>query len=369
MPGATIGELATLVKGKVVGDAETVVHDGQAIERAKSNHITFADNFKNFKKLAESQAAAAVIPYSLEDALSSNSMGIAYILVENPQEAFLKIVSFFRPIRQRVYRGISEKAEISPRATLGENVSIGPYAVIEEDVVLGDGCDIGPGVYLEAGCRLGANVTIYANVVIYRDVIIGNRVTIHANAVIGADGFGYRLVNGRHERLPHFGSVRIGDDVEIGACATIDRSLVGDTIIGEGTKIDNLVLIAHNCELGKHNIMIGQTGLAGSVTSGDYVVCAGQAGIADHVHLGEGSVVSSQAGVAKSIPPGVTHMGSPSVEVTEARKGLMAIRRLPAMRITIRDLESKVNELSKQLAELTQANNSSQDSPGDKQAA
>ncbi len=178
-----------------------------------------------------------------------------------------------------------------------------------EDVVIGEHCDIHPGVSIGPGCRIGDHTILYPNVVLYHDVQIGQRVILHAGAVIGTDGFGYQLAEGKHQKLHHYGHVRIEDDAEIGANTTIDRALVGETIIGQGTKIDNLVMIAHNCELGQHNVLASQVGFAGSVTTGDYVVCAGQVGIADHVHLGTGSVLAAQAGVHKSLAGGKVYFG------------------------------------------------------------
>ena len=177
-------------------------------------------------------------------------------------------------------------------------------------------------------------------------MIVGNRVILHAGAVIGADGFGYRTVNGRHERIPHFGTVRIEDDVEVGANTTIDRAMVDETVIGQGTKLDNLVMIGHNCEIGRHNLIVSQVGFAGSVTTGDYVVCAGQVGIADHVHLGSRWVLGAKAGVHKDVPDGERHVGVPAVPEVECMRVVMALQKLPEMRQQFRKLERQVAELA-----------------------
>lgn len=171
--------------------------------------------------------------------------------------------------------------------------------------------------------------------------------------MIGADGFSYRLVDGRHERIPHYGSVRIEDDVEVGACTTIDRAMVDETVIGQGTKLDNLVMIGHNCEIGRHNLLVSQAGLAGSVTTGDYVICAGQVGIADHVHLGTRSVVGAKAGVHKDIPAGERQIGVPAIPEAECRRVVMAQHKLPEMRQQLKALERQVVELTSKLAQLT----------------
>jgi UDP-3-O-[3-hydroxymyristoyl] glucosamine N-acyltransferase len=195
---------------------------------------------------------------------------------------------------------------------------------------------------------------MHPHVVLYPDVVLGDRVVIHANAVIGADGFGYRLRQGRFEKVPQLGFVLVGNDVEIGACTTIDRGMIGPTVIGEGTKLDNLIMIGHNCELGRHNIFASQVGLAGSVTTGDYVTCAGQAGIKDHVHLGTGCTLGSKAGVHNDIPAGERHMGVPSRPAHEAFQILAAMVKGPELRKQVRRLESRLADLE-QLGEFRKA--------------
>jgi UDP-3-O-[3-hydroxymyristoyl] glucosamine N-acyltransferase len=171
--------------------------------------------------------------------------------------------------------------------------------------------------------------------------------------VIGADGFGYRTIEGRHVRITHFGSVRIEDDVEVGAATTIDRAMVGETIIGAGTKLDNLVMIGHNCEIGRHNLFVSQVGLAGSVTTGDYVVCAGQTGVADHVHLGAGCVLGAKSGVHKDIPAGQRYIGAPATPESEARRIVMTQQKIPEMRKQLRALERQVQELAERVQQLS----------------
>jgi UDP-3-O-[3-hydroxymyristoyl] glucosamine N-acyltransferase len=221
-------------------------------------------------------------------------------------------------------------------------------------VILGDRCDIYPGAVIGRGCRLGDDVVVYPNAVLYDDVIVGNRVILHAGCVIGADGFSYRTVGGRHQRIPHFGTVRIEDDVEIGANATIDRAMVDETVIGQGTKLDNLVMIGHNCEVGQHNLFASQVGLAGSVTTGDYVVCAGQVGIADHVHLGSRCVLGAKAGVPKDVPAGKRYIGIPAIPEADCYRSVMATQKLPEMRQQFRKLERQVADLAALAEQLRQ---------------
>src|SRR5205807_1025225 len=181
-----------------------------------------------------------------------------------------------------------------------------------EGSILGARCQVHPGAVLGRHCRLGDDVVVYPNAVLYDGTVLGSRVIIHANAVLGADGFGYRQQSGKHVKVPQLGHVEIADDVEIGACSTIDRGTFDATRVGEGTKIDNLVQIGHNCQIGRHNLLVSQVGIAGSSSTGDYVVAAGQAGIVDHVHIGQGAVIGGQSGVSKNVPAGQRVLGAPA---------------------------------------------------------
>ncbi len=211
-------------------------------------------------------------------------------------------------------------------------MSVEPFAVIGANSLVGDRCCIGAGAKIGANCQLATEVTLFPNVVLYDGCILGHRVTIHANSVIGADGFGYRPGNGRHVKVPQLGHVEIGDDVEIGACTTIDRGTFGPTRIGAGTKIDNLVQVAHNCQIGRHNLLVSQVGIAGSCSTEDHVVLAGQVGIADHIHIGAGAVVGAKAGVPRDVPAGARMLGAPATPEREQKRILMTLARLPDMR-------------------------------------
>lgn len=345
----TVGKLAVLVEGDIHGDHETVISGGQSLDKAGPQDICFAENEKNLRKLSNCNAACVIARRIDDFAIQPDWKPAAYILVDSPMNAFMQALKVLRPPRPKVERGISPDTYISETAKIGPGANIHPRVHIYDDVEIGERCEILPGTVIGPGCRIGDDVKLYPNVVIYHDVIIGNRVTIHANAVIGADGFGYRLVNGRHERIPHFGTTRLEDDVEIGSCTTVDRAMIGETIVGEGTKLDNQVMIAHNCELGRHNIIVAQVGFAGSVTTGDYVVCAGHAGIADHVHLGERCVIGSKAGVPKDVPAGETHIGIPARPSKEAFRVWMAERKLPEALKTMRDMEKDIAELKRLL--------------------
>jgi UDP-3-O-[3-hydroxymyristoyl] glucosamine N-acyltransferase len=216
---------------------------------------------------------------------------------------------------------------------------VGAYAIVAEGAVLGARCRLHAGAHVGRLCRLGDDVTLHPHVVLYSDCAIGNRVTIHAHAVLGADGFGYRTRGGRHEKSPQLGRVEIGDDVEIGAGSTIDRATFGATRVGEGTKIDNLVQIGHNCQIGRHNLIAAQCGIAGSCTTGDYVVMAGQVGVADHLAVGERAVIGAQSGVTKSVPAGFRMFGYPAGPYDERLRVLACLEKLPEMRKDLRRIK------------------------------
>lgn len=347
----TAGELAQRLHGEIVGDAAREIRGANSIDRAGSFDITFIENEKNLRRLKTSLAGTVLLPSSLRKAITQ-PMSQSLLFVADPLFAFLNILEEFRPARPRPQIGISPQASIDPSVQLGENCNIFPGAYIAGDVVIGDGCDVYPGVFVGPGCRIGANVVLYPNAVLYGDVTVGERAIIHAGAVIGSDGFGYRFHEGRYRKIPHRGGVRIDSDAEIGAGTTIDRAMIGMTVIGEGTKLDNQVMIAHNCELGKHNAFASQVGLAGSVTTGDYVRCAGQVGIADHIHLGERSLLGPKAGVHKDVPAGESYQGYPAGPEAEQIKAVMSIRRVPEMRKQIRELQNQVEKLTAQLSAL-----------------
>jgi UDP-3-O-[3-hydroxymyristoyl] glucosamine N-acyltransferase len=350
----TVDQLARQLQGEVVGDREREICDAKGLLKARSEDVTFVADDQNLRKLGQCRAGVLLVDASRQ-ATAQQLMALneaTFIVVADPLLAFIETAKLFRPRRERPQIGISPHAHVDATASIGADTNIHPGVVISADVVIGRGCDIHPGVVIGAGCRIGDQTTIHPHAVLYPEITIGDRVLIHANAVLGADGFGYRFEQGRFIKIPQLGTVRVDDDVEIGACTTIDRGMIGPTVIGEGTKLDNLVMIAHNCELGKHNAFVSQVGLAGSVTTGDYVRCAGQVGIADHVHLGTGCTLAAKAGVHKDIPEGQTYVGVPAGPIDEQFKVVMAVQKAPEMRTQIRHLERQVAELTKQLQEL-----------------
>ena len=344
----TAQQIADHVDGRIIGDAETTISDVEVIERATALHLTYLGDQKKLSRLSSSKTKLVLAANSAENALGGID-DVTFILVEEPEIAFLQITGILHPQRSPSTTGISPSAVIPSSAKIGTGTAIGHHVVIGHDVTIGRDCRIEHGTVIEDGCTLGNNVVLHPNCVLYPDLIIGSDVIIHATCVIGADGFGYRTVNGRHERLPHFGTVRICDDVEIGAGSTIDRAKVGETIIGTGTRIDNQVMIGHNCQLGPHNLIVSQVGFAGSVSTGAYVVVAGQAGIADHVHLGDGAVIGAKTGVHRDMKGGQSYFGVPAFPIAEAARNMMALRRLPEMRNTVKQLERDVAGIQQQI--------------------
>lgn len=355
----TAGVLAESVQAEVRGDPGRIVRAAASIDEAGADDITFAANDANLKKLPGSQSGSVIVSRQLAADLDSAEK--TYLIVEDAHAAFVQVLRELHPRRPRQNIGISPAARIAGTAHIGSDTNVYPGAFIAEDVVIGQRCDIYPGVYIGPGCQLGDDVIVYPNAVLYSDVIVGNRAIIDACAVLGSDGFGYRLVDGKHEPIPQVGSVRIEDDVEIGAATTIDRAMLGETVVGRGSKVDNLVTIAHNCRLGMHNILVSQVGLAGSVTTGDYVVCAGQVGIADHVHIGTGAVLAAKAGVHRNMAGGQTYIGIPALPEADAKRIVTAQFKLPELRKQVRELQAQVRELTARLGD---------DSPGNgKEAA
>ena len=326
MIASTLRQLAEVVHGQVLGNGEIPIHAARTLQEAGLGDITFLETNKNAHLLTGCQASAAVAPKGV------TVDGIALIQVDDPLTAFIAIHRHLHGVKEPGPHGIDARAAVHPTVQVGAGCSIYPFAVIGEGTVIGARCKIYSGAVIGRRCKLGDDVTIYPNAVLYDDTSAGNRVIVHANAVIGGDGFGYRLVEGKHVKVPQLGSVELADDVEIGACTTIDRGAFMATRIGAGTKIDNLVQIGHNCQIGKHNLLVSQMGIAGSSSTGDYVVIAGQVGIVDHVHIGEQSMIGAKAGVTKDVPPRQRMLGVPATPEREQKRILMTMERLPDMR-------------------------------------
>jgi UDP-3-O-[3-hydroxymyristoyl] glucosamine N-acyltransferase len=337
----TLAKLAELVGGTVLGDPEMVVGGAAPVQDAGPNDITLIDRPENAKQLAGCVATAVVVPrnFTADDR--------ATIAVDDVHAAFIEILLHFRPGRAAPPVAIHPSATINPTALIDDGVNIGPAATIGDNVHIAAGTTVHAGAHIMAGCRIGRDVTIFPNAVLHEDTLVGDRTIIHACAVIGAHGFGYRMENGRHQLSAQLGYVEIQSDVEVGACTTIDRGTYGRTLIGEGTKIDNQVMIAHNCQIGKHNMLCSQVGIAGSTSTGVYVVMAGQVGVRDHVHIGARSVLGAKAGISNDVPEGITVFGIPATPERKQKLLQASLSKLPEMRKQLRALQRKVEEMAK----------------------
>ena len=334
---ATVDELAALVRGRVMGDGSVSIQSARAVGEAGPGDITFLENERYAKILRSSPASAAIVGPHFRQAIADRP-DRPLIEVADPLEAFLAVRSHLAGAAKPRPVGVHPKSHVAGSAKLGADVAVYPFAYVGDDVEIGDRTTIHPGAVVGDGCKLGRDVVIHPNAVLYEGVILGDRVEVHSGTVIGGDGFGYRQVDGRHVKVPQTGRVEIGDDVEIGSNCTIDRATFEATRVGEGSKIDNLVMIGHNNQIGRHNLLCGQVGIAGSCKTGDYVIMAGQAGIKDKTEIGDRVIIGAQAGVHRNIASGQNVLGSPAIPVREQRRLFQMIARLPEMQRQLRAL-------------------------------
>ena len=337
----TVAEISNLVGGTVIGDASLTLTGFATAADAKEGHLTFAEKEDYFQTAENSGASAILVPQGL------SSSAKTLIQVPNARVAMAKLLPHFFP-EPAYAAGIHASASIAPNAQIDPTAHIGPHCVIGDGATVGARCVLMGGNHLGTGTTLGEDVQLFPQVTLYSRTVVGNRVRIHAGSTIGSDGYGYVFDQGRHRKVLQVGNVVIHDDVEIGANAAIDRGALGSTIIGKGTKIDNLVHVAHNVEMGQHCLIMGQVGFAGSTHLGDYTVIASQSGIAGHLKLGRQSTVGAKSGVMRDIPDGGTVLGIPAAPDKQAKRQWIAIQKLP-------ELVRKVRELEAQLQELTQS--------------
>lgn len=338
--GLTAAQIASHVQGTLEGDGQRLVTGIAPIERAQEGDITFIAQPKYIPLLEMSPAAAALV-----DSRCPASPRHILIRVRNPYYAFLQVARLFVPL-PRPPAGIDGSAIIHPAARLGQHLAIGPHVVIEEDAVIGDGVVIGAVSFVGHGAVIGEESFLAPQVHIAHQVRLGKKVVVQSGAVIGSDGFGYVREEGRYFKIPHAGSVVLEDEVEVGANCTIDRGTFGDTVIGRGTKLDNLIHIAHNVQIGQNTVIAAQTGISGSVRIGSNVTIAGQVGFVDHIEVGDGATFGAQSGVSKSVPAGKTFFGYPAKELTQAKREEAAIRRLPLLFKRIAALEKALTRLN-----------------------
>lgn len=348
----TLGEIARLVDGEVVGDEKLVITGLCGITEAQQGDLTFVANPRYFPLARKTKASAIITPrdiFKLEKPM---------ILTDNPSLAFARVVSFLYNDAAQNLKGIHPTAVIAQDAEIGQDVYIGPYVVLESQVAIGDQTIIHSGTYLGRQTTVGKKCLIYSNTTVRERITIGHRVVIHCGAVIGSDGFGYTNVEGVHEKIPQIGTVVIEDDVEIGANVTIDRARFDKTVIGRGTKIDNLVQIGHNVIIGENCIIVAQAGISGSVRIEKGAILAGQAGIAGHLTIGEGAVIAAQAGVTKSVPPFAKVSGYPAKPHEMAKRVNASLQRLPYYVKTIQELKERIEGLEAKLNILSQSEHS-----------
>ena len=345
----TLAELASLTGGTLEnGDPHLAITGAAAVSEATPGQVTFFGNARYLPALRLSTAAAAFVPADFAEQIAP-----ALIKVANPSLAFEKALEQFAPPPVTYPPGIHPTAILGPDVTLGDGVSIQPYAVIESGVSIGAGAVIGAHAFIGLDTTLGAGCRIHPHVTIRERVTIGARVIIHSGSVIGSDGFGYEFSGGRHVKIPQTGIVQIDDDVEIGANVAIDRARFGRTWIQEGTKIDNLVQIAHNVVIGKHCIIVAQAGISGSSKLGQYVTLAGQVGVTGHIEIGDRVTVGAKSGISKNIAAGEIWFGYPAAPVREYKERMAYVNRLDKLHARVRMLEQELDAKGKSSAPET----------------
>ncbi|HID31049.1 MAG TPA: UDP-3-O-(3-hydroxymyristoyl)glucosamine N-acyltransferase [Desulfobacterales bacterium] len=335
-----VWKIAELVQGEVLGDGDFLIRGVAPFENASPDDITFAASASYKKRVDETRAAAVIVTHEVCESKK------ILVRVENPSLALAKVSALFHPIRRPMV-GISRDAHVGKNFEFGKEVSIYPGVYIGDDVTLGDRVTLCPGVVVGNGVATGDDVFVHPNVSILERCQIGSRVLIHAGSVIGSDGFGFASDGDRYYKIPQVGIVRIDDDVEIGACNTIDRATFGRTWIKRGVKTDNLVHIAHNVVVGEDTVLVAQVGISGSVTIGSHAILAGQAGVGGHLTIGSGATVGPQAGVTRSVPEGQIVSGCPAVPHRLWLKTSNIIPKLPDMKKKLRELEKRIEKMEK----------------------
>jgi len=338
----SLSEIARMLEGRVIGDPHLLIRGVSSIEEAKPGDITFISNPRYRSRLASTQASALIVPEKIKGVSAS------LLLVKDPYFAFAQLLAYFHPAAPYA-AGIDSKVSMGKGVVLGGRVSLGPFVTLEDGVKIGEGVRMGPGVFVGKGSEVGDDSLIHPNVTLREGVKIGKRVIIHSGTVIGSDGFGFVPRKGRYHKVPQVGGVIVEDDVELGANVTVDRATMGNTVIGRGTKVDNLVQIGHNVLIGEDTILVSQVGISGSTEIGRHVTLAGQVGVAGHLKIGDQVIVGGKSGITKDIPSGETVSGFPPVPHKDWLKAQAAFRRLPALRNQVRALEEKIIQLEKRL--------------------
>ena len=338
--------IASLIEGTVVGDPGAKVNNFAKIEEGKPGCISFLDNEKYEHYIYETESSVVMVNSNFEP---KREVKATLIKVSDAREAVAKLLQAYESMKPK-RKGISELALIDPTAKVGKDCYIGPFVAIAEGVEVGDGCVLHPHVTIGRNAKVGDNTEIYSNAVIYHDCKVGNRCILHAGCVIGADGFGFQPTENGYEKIPQIGIAIIEDDVEIGANTCIDRAVMGATIVHSGVKLDNLVQIAHNDEIGSHTVMSAQVGIAGSTKVGEWCMFGGQVGIAGHATIANRTQVGAQAGIPNSVKKeGTALQGSPAIDFKNFWRSSVVFKNLPELNATVNQLKKEIDDLKKKL--------------------
>jgi UDP-3-O-[3-hydroxymyristoyl] glucosamine N-acyltransferase len=336
----TLQELADLVGGEVIGQRDLEITGITSIENAHAHQITFALGGAYLEKAAKSGAGAVIVPQAVTE------FSKPIIRVENPKAAFAFLLELFTP-PPKVIRGIHASCVIAETARIGENVALLPNVVVGDNAVIGKNTIIYPGVFVGENATIGEDCLIYPNVTIREGSRIGSRVIIHSSTVVGSDGYGFVTIDGRHRKVPQVGIVVIEDDVEIGACVTLDRATTGETVIKRGTKLDNLIHLGHNVVVGEDCLLVAFTGISGSTKIGNHVTFAGQSGAAGHLTIGDNCVFAAKCGVIGDVPPNSFYAGFPGRPHKEWLRAEAGTYKVPDMLKKLKELEKRLAELEK----------------------
>jgi UDP-3-O-[3-hydroxymyristoyl] glucosamine N-acyltransferase len=339
----TAAQIAMMIDGKVEGNADAAVASFGKIEEAKAGQLTFLANPKYEEHLYTTSASVIIINDAQE---LKQPVNATVIKVPDAYSAFATLLDKYQQLKTQQLTGVQQPSYVHATAKTGDNVFIGAFAYLGENVVVGNGTKIFPAVYLGNNVTIGENTIIQAGVKIYNDCVVGSNVIIHAGTVIGSDGFGFApQADGSFKKVPQIGNVVIEDNVEIGANTTIDRATIGSTLIKSGAKLDNLLQIAHNVEVGNSTVIAAQAGISGSTKIGNNVLIGGQVGIVGHIQIGDRAKINAQSGVSKSLAAGKSVTGSPAFDYTSALRSQAATRNLPDLEKRVKELERIVKEL------------------------
>ncbi len=344
----TLAALAELTHATLRGNPSTEIRGVAGIQNARPGEIALAADTRYASLVAKTAAAALVVG----EAFDAATTPLPLLVAAEPLRAFEIIADHLCPPPTAPEPGIAPSAIVARDAEIGPGVAIQAYCVVESGAAIGAGTVLRPLVFVGRGARIGERCVLHPHVAVLDRCVVGSRVVLHSGVVIGADGYGYETRDGVHHKIPQRGIAEVGDDVEIGANSTVDRARYGRTLVGTGTKIDNLAMVAHNVVVGEHGLLVAQCGIAGSTVLGHHVTVAAQAGIAGHIEIGDGAIVGAKAGVMRNVPPGKVVLGSPAQEIEKERHCLVLHQKLPDLMQRIRHLESALEQLRQKVAYL-----------------